>query len=457
MGGMAAKRYYFLRALPFFLGFGIAISTSAADLMLQKVPPLTVEQAPNYPQNLARFDLGAQIESDVAADASSSVPFLSGDPASVYALRTGTTRLLIALAQIENIDSVAFLNSEAKGTVTIAMSSAKLSPESPQWHDARQEELSSGLISARIGPAEAKYVRLTFNVRSPGRIGSLGIYSAAAVSDFTMPRARKIAAGSSADAMAKASYNLADLHAKARTIFVSSGDDLKLSYNMIDSQAGTAYGFAANDAAPTAIIDLGRSVSVNRISTFSTPSSATVTFYLLGALPGNNTENPGSSLRIDPQTLAAFRTVGTGNDDGSGRVAVDFEETTARYVMLVWRPPTRNANFSVAEVAVFGPASNARLLASNTIGNNPSDTSDGKTVRDSKDAKDSARISARRFRGKDPRKSRLPAKVRRLNCLDLHHLSLSQELCQQARNGLWTRTLLCEPQLRRRTAPSSRD
>ena len=83
------------------------------------------------------------------------------------------------------------------------MSSAKLSPESPQWHDAGQEELSNGLISARIGPAEAKYVRLTFNVRSPGRIFSLGIYSAAPVSDFTMPRARKIAAASSADARAK--------------------------------------------------------------------------------------------------------------------------------------------------------------------------------------------------------------------------------------------------------------
>ncbi len=384
MGGMAAKR----RSLTFLLGLGMAISTSGADLVLQKVPPLTVAQAPNYPQNLARFDLGAQIESDVPADASSSVPFLSGDPASVYALRTGTTRLLISLAQIENIDSVAFLNGEAKGTVTIATSSAKLSPESPQWHDARQEELSSGLISARIGPAEAKYVRLTFNVRSPGRIGSLGIYSAAAVSDFTMPRARKIAAGNSADAMAKANYNLADLHAKARTIFVSSGDDFKLAYNMIDGQPGTAYGFAANDATPAAIIDLGHSVSVNRISTFSTPSSPAVTFYLFGALPGNNTGNPGSSLRIDPQTLAAFKTVGTGNDDGSGRVAVNFEETTGRYVMLVWTPSTRSANFSVAEIAVFGPASNARLLAANTIGNNPSDGSDDKTVRDSKDTKD---------------------------------------------------------------------
>src|SRR5438034_207348 len=317
MGGMAVKWYDFLRALTLFLGLGIGISASGADLVLQKVPPLTVAQAPNYPQHLARFDPGAQIERHRPDDASSSVPFLSGDPASVYGLRTGTTRLLISLAQIENIGSVAFLNSEAKGTVTIAMSSAKLSPESPQWHDAGEEELSSGLISARIGPAEAKYVRLTFNVGSPGRIGSLGIYSAAAASDFTMPRARKIAPASSADAMAKANYNLADLHAKARTIFVSSGDDLKLAYNMIDGQPGTAYGFAANDAAPAAIFDLGHFVSVNRISTFSTPSSAAVTFYLLGALPGNNTGNLESSLRIDPQTLAAFRIIGNNRSDTS--------------------------------------------------------------------------------------------------------------------------------------------
>src|SRR6266700_5475467 len=382
MGGMAAKRHFFLRALTLLLGLGIGISASGADLVLQRVPPLTVAQAPNYPQNLARLDLGAQIESDVPADASSAVPFLSGDPASVYALRTGTTRLLISLAKIENIDNVAFLNSEAKGTVTIATSSAKLSPESPQWHEAMQKELSSGLISARLGPAEAKYVRLTFNVSNPGLIGNLGVYSAAAVSDFTMPRTRKIEAGTSAEAMAKANYNLADLHAKARTNFVSSGDDLKLAYNMIDGQPGTAYVFAANDAAPAAIIDLGRSVSVNRISTSSTPGSAVVTFYVLGGLPADNTGNPASALRIDSQMLAAFKTVGTSSDDGS--VAVNFEETTGRYVMLVWTPSTQNANFSVAEVAVFGPASNAKLLTANTTGG----SSDDKTVRDSKDTKD---------------------------------------------------------------------
>src|SRR5205085_10762704 len=120
--------YYFLCASTLFLGFGIATSISGADQVLQKIPPLTVAQAPNYPQNLARFDLGAQIESDVPDDASSSVPFLSGDPASVYGLRTGTTRPLISLAQTENIYTIALLTSAAKGTITIAMSTAPLSP-----------------------------------------------------------------------------------------------------------------------------------------------------------------------------------------------------------------------------------------------------------------------------------------------------------------------------------------
>src|SRR5438270_12591449 len=112
MGDMAAKQHSFLPALAFFLGLGMGTSTSGADLVLQKVPPLTVAQAPNYPQHLARIDLGAPFESDVPSDASSAVPFLSGDPASVYALKTCTTRLLISLVKIEHIDSIAFLNSE---------------------------------------------------------------------------------------------------------------------------------------------------------------------------------------------------------------------------------------------------------------------------------------------------------------------------------------------------------
>ena len=37
-------------------------TATAAEVTLQKVPALTVEQAPAYPENLARYDLGAQVE-----------------------------------------------------------------------------------------------------------------------------------------------------------------------------------------------------------------------------------------------------------------------------------------------------------------------------------------------------------------------------------------------------------
>ena len=36
----------------------------SSGLTLQKVPPLTVEQVPSYPENLARYHLGAQVEAD---------------------------------------------------------------------------------------------------------------------------------------------------------------------------------------------------------------------------------------------------------------------------------------------------------------------------------------------------------------------------------------------------------
>jgi hypothetical protein len=403
MGSFGTQRRAVLRVLTLLLGLGIGIPVSRAEMVLQKVPPLTVEQAPSYPQNLARIDLGAQIETDPKAEVSTS--FLLGDPASAYPLKQGITTLLISLGKIENIDSIAFLNNEANGSLAIATASGRLPANSPQWHAAGEQELSTGLITAKIGPTEAKYVRLIFNVRAPGRIGALGVYSASAVADFTMPRSRKVVATNGADGMAKTSYNLADLHTKARAIFVSSGDDFRVANNMIDGQPGTAYAFAANDPAPAAIIDLGRSVPVNRISTFSTPGSAVVKFYVLGALPANNIGDPASALRIDPETLAAFKIVRTGSDDGSGRVAVNFKETTGRYVMLVWAPSTQNANFSVAEVAVFGPASSARLLAANTSSNNASDTSDHKNVRDFKDTKD----FSKEIPGEGPAEEQAPA------------------------------------------------
>ena len=179
-------------------------SVSAADVVLQKVPPLTVEQAPSYPENLARYGLGAQIAitpqnkssaklqlSSMSADNNlAEAALLCNDPTIGYGLGSGTTTMLVSLANIENVESLSFLNQGVRGSVSVATSNAQLSVDSPQWHSAFQQDLTPGAVKAKIGPSEAKYVKLTFNVSQPGRIAGFGVYSTPAVSDFGQYRTR---------------------------------------------------------------------------------------------------------------------------------------------------------------------------------------------------------------------------------------------------------------------------
>src|SRR6266436_4347525 len=55
----------------------LSLPCLANELVLEKVPPLTVEQAPTYPENLARYSLGAQVEAEPAATTASNLELSS--------------------------------------------------------------------------------------------------------------------------------------------------------------------------------------------------------------------------------------------------------------------------------------------------------------------------------------------------------------------------------------------
>lgn len=376
----------------------------AADLILQKVPALTVEQAPQYPQNLARVELGARLETTPASTQANAL--LASDPVAGFPLENGNIALLLSLPKIENVESLGFYNSGAQGNVTVFVSSAKLPADSPQWKKIGQQDLSDGSFLSKLGPSEAKYVRLVFNATQPGRISSLGVYSPSALSDFTMPRPRRPLTN---DGVASVAYNVTDLHAKSRALYVSSGADLKAANNMIDDQPATSYDFSADDAAPTVIIDLGRPLPLRRVTAIFSPRPGKVNFYLLNALPslGHDAHAPEASpapngaviegtpaadapqvLRIDDSALAALKNVAAADDNGSGRVAVDFPEATGRYLMVQWSPSVAVGKFAVFEVAAFGGPNAGLLIASNNhVWRNGRGTSDFKNVR-SRDGKD---------------------------------------------------------------------
>jgi hypothetical protein len=321
---------------------------------------------------------------------------LGDDPTAGYSLPIGRTTLLVSLSAIANVDSISFLNDGVRGDVTVASASAKLPAESPQWHKVSQQELTSATVKAKIGPTEAKYVRLTFNVTEPGRVAGLGVYPTAAVSDFTMPRTSKTAMENKSKSFGLISYNVTDLHAKTRALYVSSGENLKQANNMVDDQASTNYNFAANDAVPTAVIDLGTLTSLRRISAIYSPRKGTINFYVLQSLPGISVasssvpENVPPTLRVTDTVQENLQPVASITDDGSGRAAVDFPATTGRYIMVKWSAAgQQDAPFSVAEIAAFGGGQSANLMASNAGGAAGGlMDSDGKTVQDAKDAKD---------------------------------------------------------------------
>jgi hypothetical protein len=316
------------------------------------------------------------------------------DPTVGYALPTGKTTLVVSLSAIENVDSISFLNHGARGKLTISTASAKLAPESPQWRAVSQQELTPQSLKVKVGPAEAKYVRLAFDVTEPGRIAGLGVYSTSAVSDFTMPRARKFNAAEKSETLALISFNATDLHAKARMLYVSSGEHINQANNMIDDQPATGYTFGVGDAAPVTVVDLGQPTALRRISALYSARPGTMSFYVLQSLPGASKEAAPQSLRIDSAAQQNLKPVASVTDDGTGRAAVDFPTTTGRYILVKWNSDIpQDAAFSVAEIAAFGGnGASANLMAANASGAGggqiETDPKDGKDFADAKDAKD---------------------------------------------------------------------
>lgn len=394
---MSAPSSRFLAVSTFFCGVACLSlgSLVAGDINLQKVPPLTVEQAPAYPENVARYHFGAQVEALPEGSSTSTLQLSSStgdqntaeaallcdDPTTGYALSTGTKTLVVTLSKIENIDSISFLNHGAKGRVTIATSSAKVSDEN-SWHVVAEKDLAGDSLNAKVGPTEAKYVKLTFEVSEPGRIASLGVYSTPSVATFTMPRARKMNVGPS-DSFALISSNLSDVHSRARAAYVSSGE-IQEANNMIDDQSATTYKFGPGDNEPTAVIDLGEVRSLRRITALYTPRPGIVSFYVLKSLPGQPSSN--KTMKLDDAALANVKAVGSVSD-GSGRAAIDFPETTGRYILVKWKGTAEDDKpFSVAEIAAFGGSRSGNLIASNNAAaTHDRYESDGKDFGDGKD------------------------------------------------------------------------
>ncbi len=125
-------------------------------------------------RNFARVSAGAHIDDNLAQ-----IALISDKPTFGYILPDGTSELVLSLSKIQNFDLVTFGNQGTNGTVTISTSNSKLAAASSQWHQIARQNLTPNVTKVKVGPAEGKYVKFTFNVVKSGHIANLGVYSTA--------------------------------------------------------------------------------------------------------------------------------------------------------------------------------------------------------------------------------------------------------------------------------------
>ena len=125
-------------------------------------------------RNFARSSAGARIDDNLAQ-----IALISDHPTFGYTLPDGTSELVLSLSKIQNFDLITFANEGTTGTVIISTSNSKLAAASSQWHQIARQILTPNVTKVKVGPAEGKYVKFTFNVVKSGHIAQLGVYSTA--------------------------------------------------------------------------------------------------------------------------------------------------------------------------------------------------------------------------------------------------------------------------------------
>jgi hypothetical protein len=330
-------------------------------------PSLAADAAPaaeesNAAKNLARMNCGAKIDCITPDGRLVAVPNAGEKNASAAALimdddtlscplQEGETTFIISFPKTSLLDRFTFVNenAEVQGEMRIAVSNYRLPADSPKWTDVsgKTEFTSKRLFNLSMVGVEARYVKLSFHVEKGGRIASLGLFGGVSLEKFANRQnsivrvANTLATHRLEDML---NFNFANLYAKARVVFVSSGAPMA-ARSMIDDDSMTAFRFAPSDPHPTVIVELAARERLHRVSALYKMQAGQLDVYLLKELA----ENPGD--------LTSAKYISSVTDrDAEGKAAVDFDPQGARYVALRWTPaePDNPRGFEMAEINAFG-------------------------------------------------------------------------------------------------------
>lgn len=347
-----------------------ALTLASAALIASAVASTPVEDAPaNAAKNLARMNCGAKIEcitpdGHAAAIATandqnqSAAALIMDDDTLSCPLAEGQTTFIITLPTASLVDRFTFVNenASARGEFKIAVSNYQLPAASPKWIevDGKTSLTNKRLFNVSLVGVEARYVKLSFNVEKAGRIAALGLYGGETLQRFAQRQQHLTWVSNTVSTSQRLedrlNFNFANLYAKSRIVYVSSGS-LQAAQRMIDDDNQTHFRFDAADRQPTVVLELADKQRLHRVTARYEAMRGSLDVYLLNKLPTDAAELSGANP-----------TASTIDRDANGKAAIEFDPKGARYVALRWTPEAGSERaLEVAEVNAFGDVPLAML------------------------------------------------------------------------------------------------
>jgi hypothetical protein len=356
---MRWSRQFTCPAVSGAVGFAALLIISQSVLASETPGTVALEDSTNPSKNLARLNCGAaialigadgRIVTDTNQDSTAKTLLLDDDTLS-YPISEGDTTFLLSFPRVSALDRFTFVNENASaaGELKIWVSNYRLPANSSKWNEVNTGSsfTKRRLFDLSLLGIEARFVKLSFHVTKGGSIAGLGLYGGQSLQKFGA-RQRGVIRVTNNTATRRMedmlNFNFANLYARARIVFVSSGVE-EQAKRMIDDNVATAFQFAPADPSPTVIVELADRERLHRISAVYKMEKGRLDVFLLEDLKSN----PGDLTGMTP--VASVR-----DTDGAGKAAVDFDSHGARYVALRWTPADANAphGFEFAEVSAFG-------------------------------------------------------------------------------------------------------
>ncbi|MFL6519334.1 MAG: hypothetical protein ACJ8NS_03870 [Chthoniobacterales bacterium] len=319
----------------------------------------SLDDASNPAKNLARMNCGASIDligTDgrvmvVTNKESSPNALMLDDDTLNYPLPEGDTTFVLSFPRTSMLDRFTFVNENgsASGEMTVAVSNYRLPAHSSKWIEVNSGGSFTGkrLFDLSLAGTEARYVKLSFHVTKAGSIAGLGLYGGQSLKKFAA-RQRGVVRVTNSAATRRLedmlNFNFANLYARARIVFISSGSE-ENAKRMIDDDVITSFQFASSDPHPTVIVELAERERLHRVSAVYKMEKGQLDVFML------------EDLGTNPGDLSGAKPIASVTDtDGSGKAALDFDPHGARYVALRWTPAdaTSARGFEVAELSAFG-------------------------------------------------------------------------------------------------------